>query len=125
MDYPRCTSEAGVIKHVAVWEQLLSKYGSELWQTPEMLRILILGIVPKHIEEKLTAKHLKYPTHQTIIQYCRERYEVSGQQEISVGSTARPSVATSIILARLRDLSSHKERALLRRQLQPWRIFTT
>ena len=83
MDYPRCTSETGVVKHITGWEQLLTKYGSELRQTPEMLRILILGIVPKHNEDKITVKRVKYGTHQSIIQYCRERFEVSRQQEIS------------------------------------------
>ena len=34
MDYPRCTSETGVVKHITGWEQLLTKYGSELRQTP-------------------------------------------------------------------------------------------
>ena len=36
---------------------------------------MLLNVLPKDIGEKLRPKRQKYPTFQTILQYCRERLE--------------------------------------------------
>ena len=59
--YPRCHTESGLVKHLNAWEKALAKYGQGLLQTPETLRILVLGILPKALETKLTQKRKKYP----------------------------------------------------------------
>ena len=54
LSYPRCHTESGLVKHLNAWEKALAKYGQGLLQTPETLRILVLGILPKALETKLT-----------------------------------------------------------------------
>ena len=88
LQYPRCNNESGLVKHVSAWEKARTKYGHG--QTPDTLRILILGILPKALETKLNHKVSKYPTSQSIIRYVNERYEIDRQQVIADALHTKP-----------------------------------
>ena len=75
MTFPPCKTEAGLLQHLNSWEEYLNKYGAELRKTPATLRTLLINILPKDLAEKLRIKRVKYPTFQSILQYCRDRLE--------------------------------------------------
>ena len=64
MNYPQCKTENGLLKHLATWEEYLTKNGTELQQTPATLRVMLLNILPKEISDQLRPKMGKYPTFQ-------------------------------------------------------------
>ena len=75
MNFAQCKSEAGLYRHLASWEEYLTKYGSELRQTPATLRIMLLNILPKDMADKYRPKRQKYPTFQSILQHVREKLD--------------------------------------------------
>ena len=62
MNYPQCKTENGLLKHLATWEEFLTKCGTELQQTLATLRVMLLNILPKEISDQLRPKIGKYPT---------------------------------------------------------------
>ena len=72
-EYPRCEDLKKLEKHLADWEELISKYGSNLLKCPEELRTMTLGVVPRSVEDELIHKDQEYPTWRHVISYCRKR----------------------------------------------------
>ena len=72
-EYPRCEDLKKLERHLADWEELITKYGSNLLRCPEELRTMTLGIVPKSFEDDLIHKDKEHPTWRHIISYCRQR----------------------------------------------------
>ena len=83
LNFPRCSSESGLVAHLDSWEKALAEHGQNLRENPATLRILVLGILPAALESKLTPKVVKYPTYQSIIRFCHEKQECDRQQVIA------------------------------------------
>ena len=85
LECPRCSNETTLARHLETWPELPTKYGNELKQTPETLRILMLGVLLETLEDKLNnpSKRSNYPSYQSVVQYCRKRYEIQRQIAIS------------------------------------------
>ena len=75
MSFPKCESESHLLRHLATWEEYLQKFGTQLRQTPQALRVMILDTLPNPYAEKLRPKRDKYPTYQSILKYCRDKID--------------------------------------------------
>ena len=83
LNYPSCTTEKTLLKHMSEWETAMNKYGGAMRQNPTELRILFIGTLPKDLQEKYLSKPSKYVTWQFIRQHISERLEVKRQYGIS------------------------------------------
>ena len=83
LNYPSCSTEKTLLKHMSEWETTMNKYGGAIRQNPTELRILFIGVLPKDLQEKYLSKPSKYVTWQFIRQHISERLEVKRQYGIS------------------------------------------
>ena len=61
----------------------MNKYGGEIRQTPDALRISIIGVLPRELREKYLSEPRKYVRWQDIRQHISERLGVKRQYAIS------------------------------------------
>ena len=71
--WPKCEDIKKLHQHLADWEICLNKYGSNLKQCPQELRIMILDIIPEKMKDEIIHKDAEYPTYQSILRFCRKR----------------------------------------------------
>ena len=66
--------------------------------TPEVLRVMMLDIVPTELANKMNSKVGKYPTWQKIVQHVKEKYDWRRQYQISqaLHGTARKQYANAL-----------------------------
>ena len=83
MKFPKCTDENTLVQHLANWEEQLTKYGKELRMTPDVLRVMMLDIVPTELASKMNCKVKKYATWQHVVQHVKEKWDWRRQVEIS------------------------------------------
>ena len=83
MKFPKCNDESKLVQHLANWEDQLTKYGEELRKTPEVLRIMMLDIVPTELANKINSKVKKFPTWQDVVQHVKEKLDWRRQVEIT------------------------------------------
>ena len=79
MKLGRCESEHHLLSHVTEWEKYLNTYATHLKQDKATLRTLVLALLPKEMEDKLTHKMAKYPTYIEIMDHVRQKAELRRQ----------------------------------------------
>ena len=84
-EFPKCENTAKLSEHLDDWLEVLSTYGTELESCPRLLRNMVLGIIPKALEQQILdeSHRPEFRTHMGIIQFCRNRATQQRTKELS------------------------------------------
>ena len=84
-EFPKCENIAKLSEHIDDWLDVLADYGTELSSCPKLLRNMLLGILPKSIEQEILDKSHRpeFKTYEGIIKFCRQRVIQSRTRELS------------------------------------------
>ena len=74
-EFPKCENMTKLSEHIDDWLDVLANYGTELANCPKLLRNMLLGILPKSLEQEILDKshRIEFKTYQGIITFCRQR----------------------------------------------------
>ena len=83
-DWPKCTNVLQLEAHLDSWMACREEYGSELYAAPNMLRTMLLGILPQEIENEIMDKpELEGKDYKGIFDWCKKRIEYKRQKALA------------------------------------------
>ena len=110
-EWPSCNKLDQLNSHVDDWVECLQTHGTEMLQTPGMLRTMLLGIVPTGYEDKLlTNPQIK--TWQEIIEWCRIK-TIYKRQKVLAETARKPGGS------RVNALHTEQDSPVKQKPLQP------
>ena len=91
-EFPKCSSMAKLSEHLDDWMDVLTTYGEELAHCPRLLRNMVLGILPKNLEDEILEKSYKpeFRTYDGIIAWAKRKVINVRQKELSELSRKPP-----------------------------------
>ena len=83
-DWPKCTHVLQLEAHLDSWMACLEEYGSELYAAPNMLKTMLLGVLPSEIENEIMDKpELDGADYKGIFDWCKKRIEYKRQKALA------------------------------------------
>ena len=83
-DWPKCTNALQLEAHLDSWMACLEEYGSELYAAPNMLKTMLIGILPQEIENEIMDKpELEGNDYRGIFDWCKKRIEYKRQKALA------------------------------------------
>ena len=84
-EFPKCTSMSKLSEHLDDWTDVLHTYGEELAHCPKLLKNMLLGVLPKALEDEVLEKSYKpeFQTYESIIAWAKRRVINVRQKELS------------------------------------------
>ena len=81
-DWPKCTAMSKLESHLDGWQACLDEYGTEMYAAPNILRTLLIGMLPDEFENEINEKpHLT--DYQDIVDWCKVRIEQKTQKMLA------------------------------------------
>ena len=98
LDFPKCESLTKLSEHIDDWLDVLSNYGTELASCPTLLRNMLLGILPRSLEQEILDKAHRpdFKTYQGIIAFCRQKVTQARTKELPELARKPPSHVKSL-----------------------------
>ena len=88
-EWPKCTSIGNLTQHLDAWVECLETHNTELLAAPNVLRSMLLGIIPTEYEDEILVRP-EITTYAEIIEYCKRRTTYKRQKALSE-LTRRPT----------------------------------
>ena len=76
--------------------------------TPEVLRVMMLDIVPTELANKMNSKVKNYPAWQHIVQHMKEKHDWRRQYQISQALTEQLASSMQMRLELSPELTNHR-----------------
>ena len=84
-EFPKCTSMSKLSEHLDDWVDVLATYGEELSHCPRLLKNMVMGVLPKQLEDEVLEKSYKpeFRTYDSIIAWAKRKVINVRQKELS------------------------------------------
>ena len=70
-EWPRCTTLSSLSAHLDSWSECLEKHNQELLNAPNVLRSMILSVIPPEYEDEILIRP-EIQTHKDVIEFCKK-----------------------------------------------------
>ena len=81
-EWPKCTSIGNLNQHLDAWLECLETHNQELLAAPNVLRTMILGVIPTEYEDEILVRP-EVITHRDIILFCKNRTTYKRQKALA------------------------------------------
>ena len=81
-EWPKCTSIGNLTQHLDAWFECLKTHNTELLSAPNVLRSMLMGVIPTEYEDEILARP-EIATYTDIIEYCKRRTTYKRQKALS------------------------------------------
>ena len=89
-EWPKCTSIGNLTQHLDSWQECLESYNQELLNAPNVLRSMVLGIIPSEYEDEILVRP-EVHTWQQVLEFCKRRTTYKRQKALSEMTRRGPS----------------------------------
>ena len=81
-EWPKCTSTANLAQHLDGWLECLETHNQELLNAPNVLRSMILGIIPAEYEDEILVRP-EIQSYLDIVEFCKKRITYKRQKQLA------------------------------------------
>ena len=81
-EWPKCSSQGNIVQHLVSWVECLETYNKELLAAPNVLRSMIMSIIPSEYEDEILVRP-EIRTYLDIIEFCKRRATYKRQKHLA------------------------------------------